>query len=57
MYMSKIIPDCVEENKTNYDNQVGHLKIFFKFSEQLIIVNSFILTQSYKDDKYYKKTF
>ncbi|XP_050521552.1 upstream stimulatory factor 2 [Daktulosphaira vitifoliae] len=21
MYMSKIIPDCVEENKTNYDNQ------------------------------------
>lgn len=22
MYMSKIIPDCAEENKTNYDNQV-----------------------------------
>jgi len=22
MYLSKIIPDCAEENKTNYDNQV-----------------------------------
>lgn len=26
MYMSKIIPDCAEENKTNYDNQVPTLK-------------------------------
>jgi len=24
MYMSKIIPDCAEENKTNYDNQVKY---------------------------------
>lgn len=23
MYMSKILPDCAEENKTNYDNQVS----------------------------------
>lgn len=26
--MSKIIPDCAEDNKTNYDNQVINLKYF-----------------------------
>lgn len=32
MYMSKIIPDCAEENKTNYDNQVIFFKYFFQIT-------------------------
>lgn len=29
MYMSKIIPDCAEENKTSYDNQVIQFQLYY----------------------------
>lgn len=37
MYMSKIIPDCAEENKTNYDNQVLRTFLFFFYTYSAFI--------------------